>query len=584
MEKQEFLKKINEASPPANQELIGKAFDYAQKIYFGQTRLSGQSLFGHCVEIALALAEIKLGSSVIAAGLLHEALERIGVAQSELKKEFGEEITFLVNGVTNIGKIEHRGLQRNVENLRKLFLATGKDIRVILIKLVNRLHGLRTIYVFDALKQKRLAEETLEIYAPIAYRLGMRKISGELEDLSFPFVYPQEYKWLLNQIKDRYQEREKYLKGISSLVEKGLKKAGIEPIEIHSRAKRYFSLYRKLRRYDMDLNKIYDLVALRIVVKDIDDCYGAMGVIHKLWKPLPGRIKDYIALPKPNSYRSLHTTVFCPEGKITEFQIRTPQMHVEAEYGIAAHWYYSEQKGLKAYIKRLFSKPPEKELHWIQDIQKWQEEFPVGSEDFIQSLKIDFFKDRLFVFTPKGDIVNLPEGATPLDFAYHIHTSIGHRYLGAKIDEKIVALDYPLQNGQVVQILTKKEERPSLDWLKFAKTNPAKSKIKEWFKKNQPSQEPVKQKETEVKQVLKEKTKAAPYRNLPFPVVEVQGDTKILTNMAKCCHPKPDDKIQGYITLSRGVAVHRADCANLKKIKNTERLISVSWKNQSPSE
>lgn len=578
MEKQEFLKKINEINPQLNQELIGKAFDYAQKIYSDQKRLSGQSLLDHCLEIALALAEINLGSSVVAAGLLHEALEKTSVTQPELKKEFGDEITLLVQGVTNIGKVEHRGGQRSVENLRKLFLATAKDIRVVLIKLVNRLHGLKTIYVFNKQKQKRLATETLEIYAPIAYRLGMRRISGELEDLSFPFVYPQEYNWLLNQIKDRYQEREKYLKGISSLIEKALKKAGIQPIEIHSRAKRYYSLYRKLQRYDMDLNKIYDLVALRIIVKDIDDCYGAMGAVHKLCRPMPGRIKDYIALPKPNGYRSLHTTAFCPGGKITEFQIRTPEMHKEAEYGIAAHWYYSEQKGLMAYIKRFFTKPPEKELKWIQDIQSWQKEFPAGSEEFIQSLKIDFFKDRIFIFTPKGDIINLPEGATPLDFAYHIHTSIGHRYMGAKIDNKMVSLDYPLQNGQVVEILTKKDEKPSLDWLKFTKTSLAKSKIREWLKKNQPLPEVAKQKEAEAKQLLKEKPKAIPYRVLPAPIIEVQGDAKILTNLAKCCSPKIGDQIQGYITLNRGVAVHRTNCANLKKIKNTERLVSVSWK------
>ena len=365
MTKEEFLKKIAEHNPELNQEMLGRAFDYAQKIYGDKKRLSGQTLLDHCCEIAFALSEIKLGTVVVVAGILHEALERVEVPRQELKKEFGEEIVTLVEGVTNVGKVEHKGAARNIENLRKLFLATAKDIRVVIIKLVNRLHGLKTIYVFDQEKQKRLAGETLEIYAPIAYRLGMRRISGELEDLSFPIVYPEEYKWLVSQVRDEYEERERYLKKITALVEKALKKADIVPIEIHSRAKRYFSLYRKLQRYDMDLNKIYDLVALRIIVRNIDDCYATMGVIHKLWKPLPGRIKDYIALPKPNGYRSLHTTVFCPDGKITEFQIKTPEMHQEAEYGIAAHWYYSEQKGLKAYLKRLLTKPPERELKWI---------------------------------------------------------------------------------------------------------------------------------------------------------------------------------------------------------------------------
>ncbi|PIQ75368.1 MAG: hypothetical protein COT41_03545 [Candidatus Portnoybacteria bacterium CG08_land_8_20_14_0_20_40_83] len=576
MTKEEFIKKINELNPQLNQELIERVFDYAQKIYKDKKRLSGQTLLEHCCEIAFALSEIKLGTVVVVAGLLHEALERVDVTRQELKKEFGEEILSLVEGVTNVGKVEHKGAQRNIENLRKLFLATAKDIRVVIIKLINRLIGLKTICVFDEEKQKRLARETLEIYAPIAYRLGMRKISGELEDLAFPVVYPKEYNWLISQVKEEYEEREKYLKKITAIVEKAMKKADIEPIEIHSRVKRYFSLYRKLQRYDMDLNKIYDLVALRIIVKNIDECYGAMGVIHKLWKPLPGRIKDYIALPKPNGYRSLHTTVFCPDGKITEFQIKTSEMHHEAEYGIAAHWYYSEQKGLKAYIKRLLTKPPEKELKWIQDLQKWQEEFPPGSEDFFQLLKIDFFKDRIFVLTPKGDVIDLPEEATPLDFAYHIHTSIGHRCLGAKVDGKMVSLDEQLLNGQLVEILTKKEEKPSQDWLRIVKTSLAKNKIREWFK--QSKAERIKR-ATQQKQAQKEiKQKPIPLKALQAPIVEIKGETKILSFFAKCCNPQPGDQIQGYITLNRGVSVHKAECKNIKKIKNTERLISVSWK------
>jgi len=576
MTKEEFIKKINELNPQLNQELIERVFDYAQKIYKDKKRLSGQTLLEHCCEIAFALSEIKLGTVVVVAGLLHEALERVDVTRQELKKEFGEEILSLVEGVTNVGKVEHKGAQRNIENLRKLFLATAKDIRVVIIKLINRLIGLKTICVFDEEKQKRLARETLEIYAPIAYRLGMRKISGELEDLAFPVVYPKEYNWLISQVKEEYEEREKYLKKITAIVEKAMKKADIEPIEIHSRVKRYFSLYRKLQRYDMDLNKIYDLVALRIIVKNIDECYGAMGVIHKLWKPLPGRIKDYIALPKPNGYRSLHTTVFCPDGKITEFQIKTSEMHHEAEYGIAAHWYYSEQKGLKAYIKRLLTKPPEKELKWIQDLQKWQEEFPPGSEDFFQLLKIDFFKDRIFVLTPKGDVIDLPEEATPLDFAYHIHTSIGHRCLGAKVDGKMVSLDEQLLNGQLVEILTKKEEKPSQDWLRIVKTSLAKNKIREWFK--QSKAERIKR-ATQQKQAQKEiKQKPIPLKALQAPIVEIKGETKILSFFAKCCNPQPPDQIQGYITLNRGDSVHKAECKNIKKIKNTERLISVSWK------
>jgi len=575
MEKEQFLDKIREANPQLNFDLIGRAFDYAKNIYGQQKRLSSQLLFDHCIEITLALAQIHLDSIVIATGLLHEALERVDIDERQFKKEFGEQIFSLVEGVTNVGKVEHHGAQRDVENLRKLILATAKDLRVVLIKLVNRLYNLKTVWVFEPEKQRRLARETLEIYAPIAYRLGMRKISGELEDVAFPIVYPEEYKWLVGQVRDQYEKREKYLKGITSIIEKALKKAGIEPLEIHSRAKRYFSLYRKLQRYNMDLNKIYDLVALRIIVKDIDDCYGTMGVIHKLWRPLPGRIKDYIALPKPNGYRSLHTTVFCPDGKITEFQIKTSEMHQQAEYGIAAHWYYSEQKGLRAYIKRFFTKPPQKELKWIQELQKWQEEFPPGSEDFSEQLKVDFFSDRIFVLTPKGDVINLPEGATPLDFAYHVHTSIGHRCTGAKVDGKMVALDEPLQNGQVVDVITKKEEKPSQDWLRIAKTSLAKSKIREWFKRHE---DEVQKQREQKRQTPKPVPKLTPPKLTSLPIVQIKGQTNIMTNLAKCCNPKPGDQIQGYVAVNRSVSVHRADCPSLKKIKNTERLISVSWK------
>ncbi len=581
MGKEEFINKIKEINTALDLGLLGRSFEYAQKIYGDQKRLSGQSLLDHCIEISLALAQMNLGSLMVGAGLLHEALERANINRDELKKQFGEEMTFLVEGVTNIGKVEHKGAKRNIENLRKLFLATGKDIRVILIKLINRLYGLKTISVFPIEKQKRLAQETLEIYAPVAYRLGMRKISGELEDLAFPIVYPEKYNWLVNQIKDKYQEREKYLKKFIPLIKTELAKAKIKPIEIHFRAKHYFSLYQKLQRYEMDLNRIYDLVALRIIVESIDECYGALGAIHKIFKPLPGRIKDYIALPKTNGYRSLHTTVFCPEGKISEIQIRTPEMQREAEYGIAAHWYYSETKGFKNYIKRFFSKPPEKELAWIQQISQWQEEISgEESKDFIKSLKIDFFKDRIFVFSPKGDVFDLPSGATPVDFAFSVHTSIGHRCSGAKVDGKITALNQPLKNGQVVEIITQKEEKPSRDWLRFVKTSVARSKIRAWFKKSESANFFL-----EPGFLEKIKQKVIPFAKKPPATqisktlaVEVKGGANVLTKFARCCRPQPPQLISGYITVNRGVTVHRADCPNLKKIKNTARLIPVSWK------
>ena len=576
---QQILEKFKEFHPQASTEIIEKAYRFAQEAHQGQKRLTGQDRIEHLLSTAYTLAQFKLDTPALAGGFLHDILEYTSITLEQIKKEFGDKIAFLVEGISQVEKIKYQDKnkeERQVENLRKIFLAMAKDIRVVLIKLADRLHNMKTLYALPKEEQKRIALETLEIYAPIAYRLGIRKISGELEDLAFPIVYPKEHQWLVSQVKDRYQEREKYLKKLVPIIEKELKKVGIILIEIHSRAKRYFSLYRKLQRYEMDLNKIYDLVALRIIVKDIDDCYAALGVIHKLWRPLPGRIKDYIALSKPNGYRSLHTTVFCPDGKITEFQIRTPEMHQESEYGIAAHWYYSEKKGLRAYIKRFFTKPPEKELKWIQQFQRWQEEVSAESEEFFQSLKIDFLKDRVFVFTPKGDVIDLPEGATPVDFAYHIHTDIGHRCSGAKADGKLISLDQSLVNGQIVEIITQKEKKPSQDWLRFVKTSQAKSKIKNWFKKtNQEIKAPLKEKLVRPLKIQKE---SHSLKRL-ISEIEIDGQSKILTHLARCCQPKPGQEIKGYITISRGISIHRVDCHNLTKIKNTERFISVNWKN-----
>jgi len=373
-----------------------------------------------------------------------------------------------------------------VENLRKLFLAMAKDIRVILIKFADRLHNMKTLDALPKEKQKRIALETLEIYAPLSSRLGIGELKGQLEDLAFPYVHPKEYQEIINQVKEKYSQSKRYLEKISPLIKKTLNKKGVRVIEIHSRTKHYYSLYKKLLRYDMDWHRIYDLVALRIIVPDIENCYAALGVIHKNWKPLIGRIKDYIAIPKPNGYQSIHTTIFCQEGKITEFQIRTPQMHEEAEYGIAAHWHYTEKKGFRDYIKQaIFLKKSDKktrqlieELTWVKQLQEWQKEQFSSPNEFINSLKIDFLKDRIFVFTPKGDIIDLPEGATPVDLAYEIHSDIGDQCAGAKVDGKMTALSEQLQNGQVIEIITQKNKKPSRDWLKFVKTSQAKKRIK----------------------------------------------------------------------------------------------------------
>jgi len=483
MEIERFIEELKKINPNLNFDLITRACFFAQENYQGLVRRSGQTYFDHCLEIALDLAKMKLDSSSIATAILHEILERAKTDKERLKKEFGPEITFLVEGVTNVGKIEHQKAVRSIENLRKLFLAMAQDIRVVVIKLVNRLHGLKTLSVFPPEKQKRLALETLEVYAPLAYRLGIGELKGQLEDLAFAYAYPQEYQKLINQVKNKYSQIEAYIQKIIPLVKKVLVREGVKVIEIHARAKHYYSLYKKLQRHDMDWHRIYDLVALRIIVPDVESCYAALGIIHKKWKPLIGRIKDYIAIPKPNGYQSLHTTVFCQGGKITEFQIRTPEMHREAEYGIAAHWFYSEKKGLTEYIKeKILKQKPKKETKkefiWVKQLQEWQKERFDSNQEFLDSLKIDFLKDRIFVFTPKGDVIDLPEGATPVDFAYQVHTDIGYQCREAKIDGKLSSLSQPLQNGQVVEIIMQKNKKPNQDWLKFVKTNLAKSKIK----------------------------------------------------------------------------------------------------------
>lgn len=580
---QEILEKFKEFHPKGDAAIIEKAFQFAQRAHEGQKRLSGQDRLEHLLVTADTLAQLKLDASCLAGGFLHDILEYTPITLEQIKKEFGNEIASLVEGITFVEKIRHyhkeQETERQVENLRKIFLAMAKDIRVVLIKLADRLHNMQTLYALPEERQKRLAYETLEIYAPLADRLGIGQIKGKLEDLAFQYLMPGEYYWLVNQVRDQYQEREKYLEKITPYLEKELHKKNIKPLQMGRRAKHYYSLYLKLKRYEMNLSRIYDLVALRIIVPTVEDCYATLGLIHKLWRPLPGRIKDYIALPKPNGYQSIHTTVFCQEGKITEIQIKTLKMHEEAERGIAAHWYYSEQKGLRAYLKKILTPAPEKELKWIQQLQKWQEEIKSSSDEFFQSLKIDFFKDRIFVFTPKGDVIDLPESATPVDFAYLIHTDIGHRCQGAKVDGKMVALDTSLQNGQVVEIITQKQAKPSRDWLKFAKTHQAQNRIRQWLNKSKIDFAAIEEIKKEPQKLEIQKPAAAKAIILK-PVVEVEGDTKIATTLAKCCRPQPPDIIAGYITLNHRLTVHCRDCRNLAKIKDASRLVNVNWKKQ----
>jgi GTP pyrophosphokinase len=461
--------------------IVARAYDFAKKAHLHQKRLSGEPYFNHVLETANILVSWNLDETTIAAGLLHDVVEDTNINLEKLKKEFNEEIAFLVDGVSKISKIKYRGAKQKAENMRKLIFALSEDLRVIFIKLADRLHNMRTLQFLPKEKQKRIALETDEIYSSIAYRLGMHQLAGELQDLAFPYLYPEEYKWLTTNIAEKYEERMEYLKRIAPELKDYLIKNKIHIISLDFRAKRWSSLYKKLLLYDMDIEKIYDLIAIRVIVPDIKQCYEALGIIHSLWPPLPGRIKDYIAVPKPNGYRSLHTTVFGPEDKKIEIQIRTPEMHEENEFGIAAHWLYKTQKYKKENLAHKPKTEVLKELNWIKQLRAWQEDLQknnISDNEFLNSIKIDFFKDRIFVLTPKGDVLDLPVDATPIDFAYHIHSEVGDSCSGAKVNDKIVSLDYKLKSGDVVEILTQKNKKPSEDWLSFVKTSLAREHIK----------------------------------------------------------------------------------------------------------
>ena len=474
-----ILEVIGKNNPGADLDLVRLAYDFANEAHRGQKRHSGDDYIQHPLETAYKLAEYNLDMATIIAGILHDVPEETGRTLSEIEKNFGLEIARLVEGITKLGKIKYRGLERYAENLRKMFMAIAEDVRVVFIKFADRIHNLKTLYSLTPVKQQRIARESLEIYAPIANRLGMEEIKGELEDLSFPYVYPEEYKWVLDISKKRYEEQKRFTDRVIKIIQKELlENSSVKIVKLEGRAKRYYSLYQKILRKDMDINKIYDLVALRIIVEDIEDCYRVLGHIHQLWPPVPGRIKDYIAQPKPNGYQSLHTTVFGPDGRITEFQIRTQKMHEEAELGVAAHWLYKD-KNIKENLKI-----SQEKLKWIQGLLD-EKDNGKTPKHYLNSLKLDFFKNRIFVFTPKGDVIDLPEGATPIDFAYHIHSDIGNKCAGAKVNDKIATLQTPLKSGDVVEIIIDKNRKgPSENWLSIAQTHAARDKIKAALRKS----------------------------------------------------------------------------------------------------
>ncbi|MBI3020055.1 MAG: bifunctional (p)ppGpp synthetase/guanosine-3',5'-bis(diphosphate) 3'-pyrophosphohydrolase [Parcubacteria group bacterium] len=458
-------------------EIITQAYEFAETVHKDQKRLSGESYFSHCVAVAEQLAALGMDGQTIAAGLLHDAHEDGATPLSEIEKRFGKEVAFLVDGVTKLGKYKYRGVVRHAESLRKLFLAVSKDMRVLVIRLADRLHNMKTLAHVRDDKQRRIALETLEIYAPIANRLGMGRIKGDLEDYAFPYVLPKEYAWVAALRKERAKNATKRLEKVYRDLQMILRDESVEVIAADYRIKHLYSLYRKLLRYDKDIEKIYDIAALRVIVPTDTDCYRVLGIIHSLWQPLPARIKDYIATPKPNGYQSLHTSIFTGDGGIVEIQIRTQKMHEEAEYGVAAHFSYKE--GLRHAEGHILGK----KFRWIQELVKWQKQV-AGPNEFLSNLQMDFFSDRVFVFTPKGDVIDLPEESLPLDFAYAVHSGIGDRLAGVKVNNKLVSLDTKLKNGDIVEIVTKKSSAPSAKWLSYAKTAIAKKHIKAALARN----------------------------------------------------------------------------------------------------
>ncbi len=481
-----LLKKISAYNPGADLDMVRLAYDFADAAHAGQKRASGEPYIVHSLRTAEHLADMRLPSPIVIAGLLHDVPEETKVGLDDIRKNFGDDIASMVAGITKLGKIKYRGIDRYVENLRKMFVAMASDVRVILIKFADRMHNLETLDALPPEKRLRIALESLEIYAPIANRLGMNEIKSRIEDLAFRYAMPEEYEWVSALAQSAVKVKKSYTDKIRKIVEHDLRKAAVPLIRIDGRVKHLYSLYRKLLKHDRDIVQIHDLIALRVIVPRIADCYAALGIIHQKWKPLKGRIKDYISVPKPNGYRSLHTTVFCEGGEIVEFQIRTEQMHEEAERGIAAHWQYDEDgKRASAAVRR--------QLAWVQELvdRPHTAEGGDGYLDSLETSKIDVLQNRIFVFTPQGDVIDLPEGATPVDFAYAIHTQIGNTCVGSRVNDQIVSLDTRLSSGDLCEIIIDKNRKgPNPDWLAFVKTgcarshikSNAKSKIAKWIK------------------------------------------------------------------------------------------------------
>jgi GTP pyrophosphokinase len=481
--KKKIIQKLNDSLNEKEIDLLERSFDFAEQSHSEQKRKSGEPFINHPLRVALAISEMKLGVNAVVASVLHDVVEDCQVPISKIRTEFNEEVAFLVNGLTKVNKVKYKEQEDTItekENFRNMILAMAKDLRIIIIKLADRLDNMRTLWSLSSQKQIKKSLETLEILAPLAYRLGMTDIGSQLEDLAFPYVFPEEYKLTRKILGKRREEQKKYLNELVPLTKEKLEENNLYPKDIKFRTKHLYSIWRKLQKEEMDIRRIHDLVAMRIIMNNIEECYAALGFIHQVWKPVPGRFKDYIALPKPNGYQSLHTTVFAKNGRIVEIQIRTPLMDEEAEWGIAAHWIYSSLKKTEGYKKRKRFSPP-KNFYWINQLRQWQKTF-YKSEEFLNALKVDFFKDRIFVLTPKGDIIDLPDGATPIDFAYQIHTDIGNQAAGAQVNGKLVPLNYKLKSGEIVEIIIKKKKNPSSSWLEFVKMNETRKRIQDALK------------------------------------------------------------------------------------------------------
>jgi len=621
-----LLQKMAEAGIEHDPEVIRRVYAYAEAAHAGQKRDSGEDYIQHPLNVAAIMVDMDMDATSIQAALLHDVVEDTGVTIDEIGELFGDKVKELVDGVTKLSRLSFQSKQeQQMENLRKMFLAMAHDLRVILIKLADRLHNMRTLKHLPEDKQRAIAKETLDIYAPLTHRLGMWKIKWEFEDLSLRYLEPQVYYELVDKVAMKRQERESYIREVSDILRNKLKELGIKA-ELQGRAKHFYSIYQKMLNQGKAFEEIYDLMALRVIVETIQDCYEVLGVVHTLWKPMPGRFKDYIAVPKSNMYQSLHTTVIGTNGEPLEIQIRTHEMHRTAEYGIAAHWQYKE-KG-----------PDDEELRgkiaWLRHLLEWQRDVK-DADEFMENLKVGLFEDEVFVFTPRGDVKNLPAGSTPVDFAYSIHTHIGHQCVGAKVNGRLVPLDFPLKNGDIIQIITSKQGNgPSRDWLKFVKTTKAKNRIRQWLREQRREEfillakelleKELRKQNLEVHENLKpdvlndaakrlgmvsmddllaavgdgkitpgtvvskivgekeperKKAQTSVEKNLPRRAkhgVRVRGVEDLLVRFSRCCNPVPGDAIVGYITRGKGVAIHRVDCANIP-MDSDARLIEVSW-------